>query len=429
MITNDRQYKVAQERLQEFKRALESFSYEEFVAEGIHPDFINAHKASIRSEIEAISESLDEYDALVSGQKKSFVAESIRDLPRTLIQARVAAKMTQKKLAERLCLKEQQIQRYEAARYMGASLERLIEVADALGVSFPGRAVIEDFQGQKGALAAEKYPVSEMAKRGWFDDFGGNSREAKKDAENLVSAFFARSGVIEAAVALHRKSACVGNVDEFALLAWQARVMLVADDQSLPREFDLGALTDEWVAELVHFSPHPEGPRLAAKHLENAGIHFVIEPHLPKTRLDGAAMVSAAGSPIIGLTLRYDRIDNFWFTLLHEVGHLKKHVCAGRRLSVIFDDLDVPIETDLEREADHFASNAIWPSGSWQKCISRFGMTPALVINDANKLKIHPAIVAGRLRKEKSNYTIFQDLLGQGDVRKLFATYEGASDV
>ncbi|MEN1395396.1 hypothetical protein AAIH23_34865, partial [Pseudomonas aeruginosa] len=65
---------------------------------------------------------------------------------------------------------------------------------------------------------------------------------------------------------------------------------------------------------------------LAKKLLEEAGISVVIEPHLKGTMLDGAALLDTDGTPIIGLTLRNDRIDNFWFTLIHEVAHIWKHM-------------------------------------------------------------------------------------------------------
>ena len=68
-----------------------------------------------------------------------------------------------------------------------------------------------------------------------------------------------------------------------------------------------------------------DGPRRAFRKLEEYGISVVILPPLPGTFLDGAAMVGPAGSPVIGLTLRYDRVDGFWFTLLHELAHVALH--------------------------------------------------------------------------------------------------------
>ena len=68
------------------------------------------------------------------------------------------------------------------------------------------------------------------------------------------------------------------------------------------------------------------------------GIPLVVEPHLPKTRLDGAAMLSSKGRPVIGLTIRHDRIDNFWFTLVHELIHVQEHLTTDSETFI--DDIE-----------------------------------------------------------------------------------------
>jgi len=71
---------------------------------------------------------------------------------------------------------------------------------------------------------------------------------------------------------------------------------------------------------------------------------------------DGAAICRGDGAPLIALTLRYDRLDNFWFTLLHEFAHVSCHLSGDT--SVILDDLDVKGSDKIEAEADEFARNA-----------------------------------------------------------------------
>ena len=80
-----------------------------------------------------------------------------------------------------------------------------------------------------------------------------------------------------------------------------------------------------FMREVARLSILDEGPRLAGEFLQKYGIRLVIEPHLPGTFLDGAAMHALDGGPIIALTLRYDRIDNFWFSLMHELAHVARH--------------------------------------------------------------------------------------------------------
>ncbi len=90
-----------------------------------------------------------------------------------------------------------------------------------------------------------------------------------------------------------------------------------------------GVIDASFMARLVQLSPYEEGPQLAGKILHRNGIRLVIEPHLNRTRLDGAAIMTRDGAPIIGMTLRHDRVDNFWFTLCHELGHVALHLRAG----------------------------------------------------------------------------------------------------
>ena len=83
-----------------------------------------------------------------------------------------------------------------------------------------------------------------------------------------------------------------------------------------------------------------DGPRLAQEFLANHGIHLVYLEHLPRTHLDGAALQLADGTPVIGLTLRYDRLDNFWFCLLHELAHIGRHM-SGTSNEAFVDDLSL----------------------------------------------------------------------------------------
>ena len=164
------------------------------------------------------------------------------------------------------------------------------------------------------------------------------------------------------------------------------------------------------------------GPLCAKGKLAEAGIALVVERHLANTHLDGAALLHYKG-PVIGLTLRYDRLDNFWFVLFHELFHIIKHLRRSK-LEGIFDDLE-SISTDrltikLEDEANSLAGEALIPENIWDCALARYVRTPEAVIEMAEKLNISPAIIAGLIRHESKNYTILNDLIGQGKVRKYF---------
>jgi HTH-type transcriptional regulator / antitoxin HigA len=159
-----------------------------------------------------------------------------------------------------------------------------------------------------------------------------------------------------------------------------------------------------------------DGSEKARKLLNAHGITLIIERHLSGTYLDGAAMISPTGHPVVALTLRHDRLDNFWFVLFHEIGHVFLHLYASLRLD-FFDEEDGVDGDGLEKEADQFALTNLIPDQLWKQCLSRFVLSEEAVLIDAEKLGIHPSIIAGRIRKERSNYHILSNLVGNGVVR------------
>jgi HTH-type transcriptional regulator/antitoxin HigA len=219
-------------------------------------------------------------------------------------------------------------------------------------------------------------------------------------------------------MALHRRSLRVGaNVQQAALAAWEARVTVLAERRPATAAFDQAALAGEWLEDLVSLSARDDGPQVAVEHLRKVGVTTVVEPHLPGTLLDGAALRTASNHHVVALTLRHDRLDNFWFTLLHECAHLALHV-GSDRLWAIFDETENTPTSPIEEEADRFAYEALIPSERWRTCVSRFTHSEKAVRADAARLGVHPAIVAGRIRREAGDYTLLPNLVGSGQVRR-----------
>ena len=136
-----------------------------------------------------------------------------------------------------------------------------------------------------------------------------------------------------------------------------------------------GSIKQRTLKEVARLSYFENGPlQLAREFLEKQGIHLIVVPHLPKTYLDGAAMLMPDGTPVIGLTLRHDRVDNFWFTLLHELAHVARHLNKTER--IIVDDLDLRRhdalsgEDKVEKEADEMAREGLIPGKAWEKSLA-----------------------------------------------------------
>ena len=127
MITNQRQYLNTQAQAERFRQALAAPD-----AEGLHPRAAKAMRDGLRSQLDDLEAELAEYDALREGRVVTLEAQSIVGIGEALIKARIVRRLTQKELAERLSLAEQQVQRYEATQYRGVAAERLQQVADAL---------------------------------------------------------------------------------------------------------------------------------------------------------------------------------------------------------------------------------------------------------------------------------------------------------
>jgi HTH-type transcriptional regulator/antitoxin HigA len=417
MITNERQYKITKAQARKFLEAINAYDIETVINEGTHPKIAQAQLDQMKSEYEVFIDQLNAYDELASGEFKYFGEIMFEELPTVLIKARIARNWTQKELAERLNIKQQQVQRYESELYSSCKFSTLVKTAKILGLVIKENAVLADSPVQQ----AEKFPFNEAYKRGWFEDFAGSLGKAKHVKEKLIDSFYMNSGSTEQQLALHRKKERAGSIiDQYALSAWQARVMYKAKTQKLHNSFNRKALGKEWFRELAKLSQFNDGPVRARNFLLSSGIHFVIEQHLKKTHLDGAAIRHSDGfTPIIACTLRHDRLDNFWFVLFHELAHVYLHFGAVDKVDFFDSDIDNP-SNDIEKQADDFALNSLIPAKSWDSCLARFNPDIDAIRSAAKNLQIHPAILAGRIRKERNNYMILNDAIGYGDVRRQF---------
>jgi HTH-type transcriptional regulator/antitoxin HigA len=290
------------------------------------------------------------------------------------------------------------------------------------GLGIPASSLISATSSEEivgSGVEWSKFPVREMAARGWIE---ATTTDLRNRADELAQGFFARIGYSRLAPVLYRKSDHVRSarrMDPYALVAWGARILMIAESDLPSNRFEPGALTRDFMRRLAGLSVHSKGPAEARQMLNEHGIVLVAEPHLPRTHLDGAAMMTSGGVPVIGLTLRYDRLDNFWFTLLHEVAHVARHLTGGE--CRFFDDLNTESGDDeREIEADILAGEALIPTSSWARSPARLIPSPDAVFHLAAEVGVHPSIVAGRIQHDAKNFKILHHLVGRGEVRKWF---------
>lgn len=332
-------------------------------------------------------------------------------------------------------------------RKKSLSLSMIRALHDGLGIPAevllqePGKQLVERLYNP------EEYPLKEMLSDGYFPEFK-SLRSFKEHAEELLEQLFSPLDSLNEKMVLCRSSAlAISNghavyvssiegtsidlekpqganfiMDEKSLRAWQARVLQICETQNLP-DFSASIMTEEFIRNLVRLSVFPMGPVYAAKALRDNGIHFVILPHLPKTYLDGACFKTASGQPVVGMTLRHDRLDNFWFTLMHELSHILLHLSEGNL--AFFDETEHGLShacNPQEVEANQLSMNLLISNQIWVKEKESLlaSVDSRAVIDMAGNFGISPAIVAGRIRWETSDFSLYNDLLGSKSLKVLF---------
>ncbi|HLB23861.1 MAG TPA: helix-turn-helix transcriptional regulator [Dehalococcoidia bacterium] len=157
MIKNERQYQVTRAQLKRMDSALQRLQTAT-PARDADPRLLNAERNGLQSVIAELRDDLGEYERLRSGAAGAIEVARLQDFPALLIKARIAAGLTQRELAERLGLKEQQVQRYEASDYSSASMSRMLQVADTLQLEFiqPMKGIVTGLDRDRATPASQR---------------------------------------------------------------------------------------------------------------------------------------------------------------------------------------------------------------------------------------------------------------------------------
>jgi HTH-type transcriptional regulator/antitoxin HigA len=296
------------------------------------------------------------------------------------------------------------------------------------GLDIPADILIEDVSVDSAIVCQDpqmdwtQFPLKEMMERGCFGETHFNAQQLKEYAEDLMRKFMQDLLPKQVSPAfmrapMHQRGD--RQADEMALLAWRLCVLRQARAVTVGKQYRPGIITRAWLRELVKLSAFDEGPKLAREYLGRHGITLVIAKHFKGTFLDGAAMLDG-DRPIVALTLRHDRLDHFWFVLLHELAHVAKHLSPES--PVFLDDLDRKDHQAVEAQADAMAMEALIPAKAWQDAAVRTTLSASDAKVLAEKLGVHVAIVAGRLRHETGDYRLLSHLIGKaGWVRQMLA--------
>jgi HTH-type transcriptional regulator/antitoxin HigA len=309
------------------------------------------------------------------------------------------------------------------ARKRPLTLQMIRNLHQGLGI--PASSLLQPASEEAAPVSSvdwKKVPFQEMKKRGWINRIPTSAEAATTLLNEWVRPLQPSFG-LQALYRLRRHVRSARPVDDGALFVWTARVAMKAIEREPEGRFDPATLSDDFLREVCRISVFESGPKLAQEFLGKHGITLVVEQPLPKTYVDGAAMLCRSDLPVIALTLRYDRLDSFWFTLIHELVHLAKHLGPG--VPSFYDDLDSEAMSDpREIEADALAGEILIPTADWEVSPASKVRSTEAAVHLARKLKIHPAIVAGRIRFVSKDYRVLTGLVGQGEVRKCFQEYQ-----
>ena len=249
-------------------------------------------------------------------------------------------------------------------------------------------------------------PKRELVARGWLKN---------ADDDSPLAAIFFDLPLSKQAT-LFRKSA---QTDENLLAIWQARARSQAEYFYLTGECaPFTGLTGEYLRNLAYLSVDPQVVRDLPGMLANSGVILVYVYALPGMNADGAVFHLSTGHPVIAMSLRFARLDYFWFTLLHELAHLVLH---DEQLGApLFFDVEVAEEQDrIEKAANRLAKDSIVDRESWRNCTPKYDPSDRAVRAYAAEQHVHPSLIAGLLRNEFGNYTRYSSIINEHDVRAM----------
>lgn len=277
------------------------------------------------------------------------------------------------------------------AEALGTSPELWLNMEGSYRLAMAARGRHDDSVSRTASLY-EAVPVRELIKKGWI-----KSRANVDDLERELLSFLGISQLdqMERIAAQFRVSQSRSPKPK-SLICWLRRAEMIAHEaqaKAYSREMLLGAIPD-----IPKLSRDPGQAELVGRRLSELGVRLVIVPHLDKTYVDGCAFWLDEATPVVALSLRFHRLDNFWFTLMHELAHIVLHSANGT-VPFVDEELERQAGNRYESQANEQARDWLIPKSEYKRFLraNRSRYTARSVQNFAYELGIAPGIVVGRL--------------------------------
>ena len=239
-------------------------------------------------------------------------------------------------------------------------------------------------------------PINEMAKRSWI-----NKADNVSDLEKELMRFFDIPSLDQKPVlTLAARKSTTYDVSTPEQTAWACRVKNLSNAVSVT-PFDANVF-EKGLVTLRNYIGHEANIRRVPAFLASIGVRLVLVEFLPRMKMDGVTLWLNEKAPVIGLSMRFDRIDYFWFTLVHELMHVKyKDAFSFDERLAGEDPLATKEKPEAEQRADSEAAQFLVPNDELEDFIMRVGplFYRTKIIQFANRIKVHPGIIVGQLQR------------------------------
>lgn len=271
------------------------------------------------------------------------------------------------------------------------------------------------------SMIFERMPVNDMVKKGWLRPY--------RNIEELsmqVTDFWGMKKLDFSELDKHllpcltRKSEAYNRFNASYAVTWYQMARNVAASNKT-KSYNKDKLKDLF-DQIYTYTLMDNGINRFLAELKNAGVLFFVLPHLSKTYIDGAAFFSET-NPVIVYTARYKRIDNFWFTLAHEIAHVLNHL--NRENQFIIDDFSSKERDKIEDEANALAGEKL-RHGEVYAYLEPYldYLTTAKVEECAAAYDVHPAIIIGKLAHENNKFFRIQRIYNEDVLERIDAEYK-----